>query len=116
MGIAESLGLPVESINHAGAYFLRKVPGFREHLVLLHKGPSVRIFRPEVELFIKLKLSRLSPSDLLDCIHFVKWANEHNEIWNGTAVTLAIKSELKRAQDGDRKTRLQELLKTVAPP
>jgi hypothetical protein len=40
METAESLGLPVETINQAGGYFLSKVKDVEEHLVLWDKSKS----------------------------------------------------------------------------
>ena len=37
MQIAEDLGLPIESINQASAYFISKISGFEKSLVLLHQ-------------------------------------------------------------------------------
>src|SRR5438552_100562 len=66
MALAESLGLPVETINQAAAFFLKKI-GFQEaDLLPLHKGKNATIFRPSIELYLRLKIPRLSASDLLD--------------------------------------------------
>ena len=67
MEIAERLGLAPESINQAGAHFLHRVRGWQDDLVLLHQGRRARLHRPGVTLFVLLKLSRLSESDLADC-------------------------------------------------
>ena len=58
MKLAESLGLSVESINQAGAFFLNKIPDFRSQMILLHSGPSAQIFRPNATLFLRLKIAR----------------------------------------------------------
>jgi hypothetical protein len=75
MEIAEGLGLPVEAINQAGEYFLSKVDGFQDHLVLFAESKKCKIYRPDAFLFLKLKLSRASETDLSDCLAFLK----HNE-------------------------------------
>lgn len=72
MEIAENLGFPVETINQAGAYFLSKIPQYQKHLILFQVSKKCRIFRPDVYLFLKLKISRMSQSDLDDCLAFVK--------------------------------------------
>ncbi len=38
MSLTEKLGLPIETINQAGALFLHRIPHFQEHLVSLHRG------------------------------------------------------------------------------
>ena len=75
MEIAEGLGLPVEAINQAGEYFLSKVDGYQDHLVLFAESKKCKIYRPDAFLFLKLKLSRASETDLSDCLAFLK----HNE-------------------------------------
>lgn len=72
MEIADELGLPVETINQAGAYFLKKIPHFEEHKILIHAGKSARIFRPDTFLFLLLKTRRFSETDLTDCLAFLK--------------------------------------------
>jgi hypothetical protein len=75
MEIAESLGLPVEVINQAGEYFLSKVDGYQDHLILFAESKKCKIYRPDAFLFLKLKLARASETDLSDCMAFLK----HNE-------------------------------------
>jgi predicted nucleotidyltransferase len=72
MEIAESLGLPVETINQAGAYFLQKIPDFENELVLIDGSDSCRIYRPNAYLYLLLKTSRSSSSDIQDSIAFLR--------------------------------------------
>jgi len=65
--LAEKLKLPVETINSAALYFLKKIPNFEKELVLLKEWKSGRIFRPSLFLFFQLKTDRLSETDALDC-------------------------------------------------
>lgn len=39
MEIAEELGLPVEAINQAGAFFLRRIEGWPDHVVVVRRVP-----------------------------------------------------------------------------
>lgn len=79
MELAETLALPVEAINPAGAYFLKKHRGWKKDLVFLHKGKSATVYRPSANLYIELKIHRLSESDLQDCLEFLKFAKETTE-------------------------------------
>lgn len=72
MEIAESIGLPVESINQAGTYFLSKIEDVQDHMVLLRKSKNCTIYRPDVYLFLKLKIARLSETDCEDCMTFIE--------------------------------------------
>ncbi|MGK5087623.1 hypothetical protein WDW86_08700 [Bdellovibrionota bacterium FG-2] len=71
MTICEELGLPIETVNGAAAFFLQKIPDFKNHLVLIQQGQA-KIYRPSVMLFLQLKLSRLSESDFRDCLEMLK--------------------------------------------
>jgi hypothetical protein len=79
MDIAERLGLPVEAINQAGAFFLRRIEGWEREIVLVHEGPRARIHRPSVTLFVLLKIGRMSESDLADCVDLARWAGRPGE-------------------------------------
>lgn len=68
MQFAESQGLAVETVNSAVDYYLRKIAGWRDELVVFRQSERVRIFRPSPTLFLLLKLGRLSEQDLDDCV------------------------------------------------
>jgi hypothetical protein len=68
MTLAGDLGLPVEAINSAADFFVRRIDGWRDELELFRTGARGRIHRPTVTLFLLLKLGRLSGSDLADCL------------------------------------------------
>src|SRR5690349_9076680 len=56
MKVAEEIGLPVEAINSAADFFLKKIPKYEEHLILLFERKGFRVFRPDVYLYVQLKL------------------------------------------------------------
>jgi hypothetical protein len=68
MDFALAQGLPLETVNSAADFFLRRVPGWADHLELLHAGTRARVFRPTPTLFLILKSGRMSEADLEDCI------------------------------------------------
>ncbi len=79
MEIAEQLGLPVEAVNQSGAFFLHRIENWKDNLVVLRKGRQTTIFRPDVTLFVLLKIGRLTESDMTDCLEFLKYARKHGE-------------------------------------
>ncbi len=110
MEIAQELGLPVEAINQAAGYFLFKVPNWDKQLVLLHKGEKAAFFRPNVNLFLELKIGRMDQSDLEDCIHFLEFAKQTNEAVDSKRISILIRKRLSGNNDKERKARLKRLL------
>ena len=66
MELASAAGLPIEAVNSAADYVVRKIPDWRAQLVPLTSARAT-IYRPSATLFILLKLGRLSEIDLDDC-------------------------------------------------
>lgn len=112
MTVASELGLPVETINQAGGFFLQKIAGWKEKTILIKKGKKGRVFRPSLELFFELKLSRLSESDLQDCIEYFKWCRDHKELEKEPLLRV-VKNEIKKKPDADKLARLELLLKRI---
>jgi hypothetical protein len=74
MDFALAHGLPLEAVNSAADFFLRRLPGWSDELELLHTGARGRIFRPTPTLFLLLKAGRMSEADLSDCLALVALA------------------------------------------
>ncbi len=89
MEIAESHGLPVETINAAAGFYLRRVIGWNQELVLL-RGGHAKIYRPNATLFLLLKISRLGEKDLDDCLSLLAWSNTHAEAVDRARVATAL--------------------------
>jgi hypothetical protein len=76
MDLAADLGLPIETVNAAADYFVRRIEGWEQMLQPLRGGPRARILRPDPTLFVLLKLRRLAESDLDDCLLLLRRAAE----------------------------------------
>lgn len=74
MDFALAQGLPLETVNSAADFFLRRFPRWTEDLELLHAGAQARIFRPTPTLFMLLKVGRMSEADLGDCLGLLELA------------------------------------------
>ena len=72
--LSESLGLPVEMINQAGALFLDRIESLEEDLIPLRKTKKCTIYRPDLALYLELKLARLTESDQNDCLEMIRWS------------------------------------------
>ena len=64
--LAERAGLEIGVINSAALHFLSKIPNYRDELILLREWKSGKIFRPNLYLFVVLKIERFTESDFLD--------------------------------------------------
>ena len=67
MDLAAAHGLPVEAVNSAADFFLRRIPGWRQEIEVLRVGARMTLYRPSPTLFLLLKIGRLSQQDLADC-------------------------------------------------
>jgi hypothetical protein len=109
MQIAERLGLSVEAINQAGAYFLHRIAGWQDRLVVVKEGRGARILRPDVTLFLQLKVRRMSESDLSDCTSFVRWCSRRGERPDMDAALGAIDESHDSCESAGQRQRLEEL-------
>lgn len=109
MELAESLGLPVDTVNQAAAYFLKKVGHSPEDLIELYRGTSATIYRPTVELYWKLKVGRLSESDAEDCLEYFKFCKRAGDRIDIDRLKSAL-SLLARGVTGDKGARFKTLL------
>ena len=99
MNLAIKSGLPVESINPSADFFIRQIPNWKNSLILFKTGIKGNIYRPSLELYFKLKLSRASDSDIQDCVSFLEWHKENFlEINVGTIQNLLKKYDSKKVQ------------------
>lgn len=111
--LSEDLGLPIEAINQAATFFLHKIPKWKEDLVVIHKGASATIYRPNASLYIILKLSRLSNSDLEDCLAMLKIAKNLEEKIDANRLLKAIKKHPNK-DNLELSNRLTKLAATIA--
>ena len=113
MMIAEQLGMPIESINQAAAYFLFKIPNFKDHLVLLHRGKTSTLYRPDLYLFLALKINRLSETDLDDCLKFIVFTKAEKKSMGQDSIKKLLTDAIRNAESKTKKTRLKKLLEAL---
>jgi hypothetical protein len=109
MNLAEELGLPVEAINQAGAFFLYRMTDWREHLIEVCSGAAGRVLRPDATLFVRLKLGRMSETDLVDCLAFVEYSRSGNEPIDTSALLGTIEQMRAHDENPGRIARLRVL-------
>ncbi len=94
MDIADQLKLPIEAINPAADFFVRQIPNWKSSIVLMKKGKKGLLYRPDIELYFNLKLSRQSQSDVEDCILFLNWhIKSHLRFNKNTLLSLVVDKE-----------------------
>ncbi len=113
MEIAESLGLPIEAVNQAAAFFLHKISGWDKEIILLHTGSKAKIYRPTATLYILLKINRLSETDLDDCIKMIHYAKTHKETLDKKRIHKIIHALIKKTDDSAKSHRLKKLLEFI---
>lgn len=100
MKLAEQAGLSIEAINPAADYFLKQIPYWKNSLVILQEGKKGNLYRPSLELYIELKMSRSTDTDIKDCISFIKWHRTNNiqfdleKLKNSLSMKLASNSKM----------------------
>jgi hypothetical protein len=109
MELAESLGLPVESVNQAASFFVKRAGYQKSDLIVLHKGKSATIFRPSLELYWKLKLARLSETDVQDCLEYFNFCKQVNDPISFAKLSQLLAAEKKSGVSNEKKVRINEL-------
>jgi len=115
MELANELGLPIETINQAGAFFLQRIEDFNQQLILLRQGKTATIYRPNATLYILLKLPRFSESDLEDCLKFLEYADKQGETVDNSRLDKAISQTRRKGVSRRQDKRLQVLLESLRP-
>lgn len=90
MQLAADAAIPIEAVNSAADFFVRRVAGWRDQLVVLHQGPAATIFRPTATLFLLLKINRLSEVDLDDCLALVEHCRVTGEVVDAARIAAAL--------------------------
>jgi hypothetical protein len=115
LGLATELGLPVEALNSAADFFVRRIDGWRDEIEPFLEGARGRIFRPTVTLFVLSKLGRLSEHDLADCLAAVTRARAEGLRFEPARLRAALDA-LPVAADEDLAHRRAELRRAVGQP
>jgi len=116
MELADEIGLPVEAVNSAADFFVRRIAGWRNEIEIFRTGPRVRIYRPTPTLFLLLKIGRLSEQDLADCLAMIARADDEHLLLDRERVLPALSALPVTGDSGLelRRRRLQEALLQAA--
>jgi hypothetical protein len=84
---ARTLGITPEQLNSAADFFVNQCVGWESHLVKIEDFGNSRIFRPNLTLYLALKLNRGTPIDVKDaqaawaCCPQDEFSLEHFKLW-----------------------------------
>ena len=78
MTVAQKSGLSIESINPAADFFLKQIPNWKNAIILFMAGAKGNLYRPSFELYLKLKIERLTQTDCDDCVLYYRWNKKNN--------------------------------------
>ncbi|MFH1727036.1 MAG: hypothetical protein ABIA04_01280 [Pseudomonadota bacterium] len=102
-------GLEPETLNFVGIYYLNKIKDYKNKLVLLKKGKKSSVYRPNVNLFIELKLERFTESDYQDCIEFIKYAKRIKKTEYKKNIDNILNKKIKKCTNEAKKKRYKKL-------
>jgi len=88
--LSSDLGLPVEALNSAADFFVRRVEGWRDEIAVAYTGARGRLMRPSPTLFLLTKIGRLSDVDLDDALAAVERARADALPLDGARVRTAL--------------------------
>lgn len=79
MELAAVASIPIEAVNSAADFFVRRIADWRDHIIPLHRGTRATIYRPDPTLFLLLKIGRLSETDHDDCIRLLEHCRQQGD-------------------------------------
>ena len=115
MDLASDLGLPIETVNSAADFFVRRIPGWERELSILRAGPRATVYRPTPTLFVLLKVGRLSERDLKDCELALSRAEEEGSALDRVRIVAALDA-LAPTEDAALAARRLRLRLRSSPP
>jgi hypothetical protein len=115
MDLATAAAVPIEAVNSAADFFVRRIAGWRDQLELLHRGARATIYRPSPTLFLLLKIGRLTAVDLEDCLAMLAHTRASRDTIDLDRV-LATLSSLPETDDTALKARRDRLDQSLRAP
>lgn len=70
------LNMSPEQVNSAALYYLKTIPEWEKHTIILKESANSKILIPTLNLFIALKLKRATDIDIQDCKGAIKNSDE----------------------------------------
>lgn len=113
MNLADNLDLNIEAINQAADFFLQKIKFDESDLVILQQSKNCKIFRPSASLYLRLKMARLTESDLQDAIEYFKFCRRSKDDIKIKDIKNALRKEQQKKPTEEKLIRLNMLEELV---
>lgn len=110
MRLAQKSHLSIEAINPSADFFLRQIPQWQASLILFIKGAKGNLYRPSLELYIKMKTERATESDISDCIAFWQWHKDNGLDYDSVSIRDYLNQKISQENQPQKKLNLQRLL------
>ncbi len=112
--IAERLGWPVETVQLHATHYAQSIADWRRMVLPLRKSKNCGVYRADVNLFVAMRMQRLTEADLTDCLDYVAYALREGEAINEAYLSQLIRRQLSKADSASgRSERLEALLRIV---
>ncbi|HEY1079697.1 MAG TPA: hypothetical protein VGE46_06350 [Bdellovibrio sp.] len=113
MRLAQASGLSLEAINPSADFFLRQIPNWKSSLVIFKAGKKGNLYRPSLDLYIQMKCSRLSESDLSDCLAFIEWHKTQNIIYDKAIIENLLKDQKNITSSDKKNAAIDQIIKSL---
>jgi hypothetical protein len=77
MEVALENGIPVEALNQAASFFVLKIPELDRHISPWIVGKTGTLFQPDLYLYVRTKVGRLSETDVEDALAWIRDQKMH---------------------------------------
>jgi len=113
MSLAEEIGLPVEAINMAAAFFVNKIKNPERKVIELFRSKRLRLLRPNFYFYLELKSARLSETDASDILRYLSYTIDQKEDFERQASCDLLEEQLNKDTNPERNKRRKKIIKAL---
>jgi hypothetical protein len=113
MEIASENALPIETLNQAASYFVLKIPELRSHLEPWITGKRGTLYQPDLYLYVRTKIERLSDTDSKDVLAWIASRRPMTAPAGIKQTTEFLESKIATTVEPEKKIKLVEILSAL---